>query len=73
MTNNITKIVAYGTEVSADTEMDKLRKTRCLCLSGCEYMDTDCDIAKSIYDICKTHDMAMMITRCKKYSAKKEE
>lgn len=73
MTNkNITKIVKYGTEVSADLEMDELRRDRCLCMSNCEYMDTDCDIAKSIYDICKRDNMAMMITRCQKYSVKKE-
>ena len=55
-------------DVWANTEMDELRRKECLCLN-CERKNDNipyasCPVAKSIYDICLKHDMAMAITRC---------
>jgi hypothetical protein len=57
--------IKYGVKVWVDSEMDELRRERCLCLN-CRILN-DCDTAKNLYEICKTQDMAMMITRCKYY------
>jgi len=56
------KVEKYGKEVFSNVEMDKLRKTECLCLN-CGDMK-DCLTAKALYYVCKNSDVAMMITRC---------
>ena len=55
----IEKQVHYGREVWANVEMDKLRKTECLCFNCA---NLPCKNSDLIYNICKTKDMAMMIT-----------
>jgi hypothetical protein len=64
----IEKVVKYGTEVWADIEMDKIRKERCLCFN-CGIKE--CSTARTLYQICCDKKMAMMITRCLEYIAKK--
>lgn len=64
----------YGETVSVNTLMDQLRKTQCLCLN-CELMtesmETNCQIAQSIYEMCVENYMSMAITKCKAYKPKK--
>jgi len=62
------QVERYGAKVWENTNMDSLRKTNCLCLS-CDRMSR-CATAKKLYGICKVNDMAMMITRCKKWRMK---
>ena len=62
----------YGAVVWTHTEMDKLRKTECLCrlcadLVIGEEPDENCKIASALYAICKAGDIAMSVTRCKNY------
>ena len=52
----------YGCKVWVNTTMDYLRKTECLCLN-CEAM-SGCETAKRLYEICKSTNVAMAITRC---------
>jgi len=49
-------------KVWANVGMDEARRTECLCLT-CDYMP-NCPVAAELYDVCKTYDMALMITRC---------
>lgn len=55
----------HGTRVWTETLMDELRKEKCLCLQ-CHFLG-DCDIAKELYEICKSKDLALAITRCKMF------
>jgi hypothetical protein len=57
-------------EIWANTELDALRRTGCLCLN-CERTRnaidptyTPCPIAKQLYELCITNDLAIAITRC---------
>lgn len=59
---NIKKVIKYGTEVFQSVDMDELRKTECMCLN-CKIIK-DCLRAESLYDICKEHNIALMVTRC---------
>ncbi len=61
----VNKEVHYNQSVSVNVEMDKLRKTECLCLN-CGNLPA-CNKAEDLYKICIDHDMAMMITRCKSF------
>lgn len=65
---NIIKENHYGVDVWSNHEMDVLRKTECLCLN-CNDM-LNCPTAKKLYEICRQDNMAMMITRCEKFSSK---
>lgn len=58
----IRKVVKYGVEVSADLEMDELRRERCLCLN-CGDIES-CQAAKQLFEICKINNMALAVTRC---------
>lgn len=76
--DNISNIVVqkecFKEQVYTNLIMDELRKSNCLCLN-CELMtgvrETNCDIANQLYKIAVENNMAMAITRCKKYSTKK--
>lgn len=76
--DNVNNIVLkgefYDALVSYNPIMDELRKNNCLCLN-CELMtkirETNCNIANQLYEISVKNDMAMAITRCKKYVLKK--
>jgi hypothetical protein len=59
---NVEKGIYYGKEAWANVEFDALRKNECLCLN-CSKMSS-CDVAKKFYEICKTNNMAVAITRC---------
>jgi 5-methylcytosine-specific restriction endonuclease McrA len=59
---NIEKGLYYEKEVWANTELDILRRNECLCLN-CDRM-LSCQVAKKLYEICKTNNMAVAITRC---------
>ena len=71
--NIVVQKECYGEQVYANPIMDELRKNNCLCLN-CELMtgvrETNCDIANQLYKIAVENNMAMAITRCKKYSPK---
>jgi len=65
----IEKTIEYNVEVFADKEMDQLRKTRCLCLN-CKYDSKTCESAEQLYNLAVKENLAMMITRCPKFSEK---
>lgn len=55
-------------EVWANTEMDELRRKKCLCVN-CERKNdsppySSCPVAAKIYKICYEDSMAMAITKC---------
>jgi len=51
-----------GKEVNVNVPMDILRRKECLCLN-CEYVTT-CTWAKTLFDLCKTSNLALAVTRC---------
>ncbi|EGT3606869.1 hypothetical protein ACSW9O_15860 (plasmid) [Clostridium perfringens] len=58
----------YNSKVWSNTYTDKIRKTNCLCFN-CNNID-NCNTAKSLYEICKIKNMALMVTRCKEFNFK---
>ncbi len=52
----------YGKQVWSNEEMDFLRKSECLCLN-CNLMKT-CAIAAQGLTLCRTQNIAFMVTRC---------
>ena len=48
--------------VYADTEMDALRRKRCLCLN-CERLG-QCVMASELYRLCRIGHLALAVTRC---------
>lgn len=67
-----TKTVIRNHEfVKENSEMDKLRKTQCLCLN-CARM-YHCTLACEFYEICVRKNMALMITRCPIFVDKNKE
>lgn len=58
----VRKIEKYGTEVFQNIEMDEQRRAECLCLN-CDRM-IDCTHAEELFDICKSYNIALMVTRC---------
>ena len=65
----IKTVKKYGFTCKENEEMDKLRKTECLCLN-CR-MIGNCDIAKKFYHICVENGNALMVTRCQYFLIKK--
>ncbi|HII16224.1 MAG TPA: hypothetical protein HA362_08025 [Nanoarchaeota archaeon] len=66
--NGYKKTDADPAEVWADTEMDALRREKCLC-RNCGRKDepkpyASCPAAAKIYAVCVERNMAMAITRC---------
>jgi hypothetical protein len=47
--------------------MDELRRDRCLCLQ-CDFLKS-CDLARTMFILCKDHDMALAVTRCKQFDS----
>lgn len=58
----------YGFTVWADKEMDELRRHRCLCLR-CAKVDL-CSVARKLLEMCKEHNLALAMTRCKEWAPK---
>ena len=61
--NKVTRIEKYGAWVFCNEEMDLLRKQECLCLN-CGLMDGVCKVAPVLYALCKSFNLALMMTRC---------
>lgn len=66
--NKVIQTKRFGATVWENTFTDQLRKRECLCFS-CDKIK-ECNQAKQLYNICKTNDMALMITRCKNFKIK---
>lgn len=60
----------YGVWVKTNVEMDFLRREQCLCFN-CKNADAGCDVAQKLYEVCKEHNVATMITRCPTFDYKK--
>lgn len=56
------KEIHYDTEVWVSPEIEKLRRTDCLCLN-CKHMGV-CLLARAFYQRCKQYDIALAVTRC---------
>lgn len=52
----------YGVKVWANEYTESLRRTECLCFN-CELLDR-CIIAAQGLALCKTYNIAFMVTRC---------
>ena len=59
----------YGVDVWAHTEMDTLRRTKCLCLN-CTRMGCGCGYSEIQYELSKKYNTAMAVTRCPEFSPK---
>lgn len=57
----------YGSSVWTNITADERRKKECMCFV-CKRFPY-CLTAKRLYKICKDKDMALSITRCKKWKA----
>ncbi len=58
----------HGALVWVNPITEPCRKYQCLCLHCINHMNGDCTAAKKLYKICRDNNMALMITRCQKYS-----
>jgi hypothetical protein len=65
--DQIKQIDKYGHKVYCNVPMDDLRKEQCLCLN-CEKLP--CVVSKSFFELCKSYNIALMITRCPEWEAK---
>lgn len=67
MERNIVQQNHYGALVWAHVEMDELRRTECLCRL-CDRLrpgqPDNCPTAEKFYQICKSDNAAMSVTRC---------
>ena len=68
------RITKYGWTSWQDSEMDELRRGRCLCLRCANLLPglSNCPSAEVLFALCKTRGMAMMITRCADYRGKQK-
>ena len=66
----VKKVVAHGVEVWANEDMDERRRDFCLCLN-CKNM-VQCPDAMALYEICKTGNLALAVTRCPNFNKKIE-
>lgn len=71
MRNPPEQVVKYGSTVWSNVAMDELRKTECLCLNCSDLKE--CYISKFFDDECETYDIALMVTRCKRFKEKEHE
>ena len=66
--NKFKKTEVDPEKIWANTHLDKLRKTECLCLNCNRKNDnppySSCRIAKILYVLCKEFNMAIAISRC---------
>ena len=60
----------HGAEVWSNRQMDKLRKTECLCLN-CNHM-TLCDTARTLHKLCVERNIAFCMTRCPEWGEESE-
>ena len=73
MRGNVVKVMAYGTEVSANEFTESLRREECLCLNCYRMRPEDpehCTYAADLYRVCRAGNIALCVTRCKRFSAK---
>ena len=61
----VIKETHYGDVVSVNTKTESTRKENCLCLN-CTLM-YDCVYAKQLFGICKSGNIALMVTRCRDF------
>ena len=57
------KMTRYGAKVWGNEEMDLLRSRECLCLN-CGHLNEGCKQSRILLAICKTFNLAFMMTRC---------
>ena len=57
----------YSKMVWTHGEMDELRKAQCLCLH-CQKLSS-CMMARTLFELCQPHNVAMAITRCPNWEA----
>jgi hypothetical protein len=60
----------YGVNVWVNELMDALRREECLCLNCERLTDHSCVVAGMIYKLCKEHNLALAMTRCKNWKCK---
>ena len=57
----------YGVMVWVNPTTEPLRRDECLCLN-CDKMHSGqsnhCPVAQVFFEMCKTHNIALMVTRC---------
>jgi len=73
---DVQRVMKYGYEVWANTPMDDLRRSECLCLNCARFKpgdDDHCPIAAAGYQLCLEYHIAYMMTRCPKFEAESEE
>jgi hypothetical protein len=58
----------YGAKVWTDRETDALRRERCLCLRCARDLKT-CKSAIELYLLCRSKNLALMVTRCPQFVA----
>jgi len=65
-----------GETVWVNPFTEDLRKEECLCLN-CHNLklgkDDNCETAKGLYEICREHNVALIITRCPLFDKKVEK
>ncbi len=64
---SVINVERHGAMVWEEEQMDALRKERCLCLrcAKCKPGTPEhCAVAARLYEACKEHNLALMVTRC---------
>ena len=61
----------YGENVWVSLDIEKLRKTDCLCLS-CDFLGGKCPIAEHFYNYCIEYNLALAVTRCPNWRQKND-
>lgn len=62
-----TRVERYGKQVWECTYMDLIRKDMCMCLDCGKFkpgQPDHCPIATDLFEVCKKHGNAFMMTRC---------
>jgi hypothetical protein len=72
MLNKPVRIEKYGVEVWCNARMDLERADECLCLN-CGLMNNGCKQAELLYQMCKTFNLALMVTRCPDWKEKEAQ
>ena len=60
------RVDKYGVDVWANVVTDQIRRKECLCLN-CDNMG-NCIAASKMFELCKDHNLATMITRCPEWA-----
>jgi len=61
----------YSQMVWVNPTIEDLRRKECLCLN-CERFGK-CEYSEELYEICLEADIALAVTRCKRFSLKKKK